>query len=65
MRDPGVSSETSCFVTLGFVSLLLEQVHELHSKHSSEAVKAERWQFEYKNLNDKYEALLKEKEVRH
>ncbi|XP_060760429.1 protein Hook homolog 2-like isoform X2 [Neoarius graeffei] len=38
------------------------QVHELHSKHSSEAVKAERWQFEYKNLNDKYEALLKEKE---
>ncbi|KAB5517668.1 hypothetical protein PHYPO_G00169900 [Pangasianodon hypophthalmus] len=38
------------------------QVHELHSKHSSEAMKAERWQFEYKNLNDKYEALLKEKE---
>ncbi|KAF5906019.1 protein Hook 2-like isoform X2 [Clarias magur] len=38
------------------------QVHELHSKHSSEAVKAERWQFEYKNLNDKYEALIKEKE---
>ncbi|KAK2864807.1 hypothetical protein Q7C36_003961 [Tachysurus vachellii] len=38
------------------------QVHELHTKHSSEAVKAERWQFEYKNLLDKYEALLKEKE---
>ncbi|XP_047672060.1 protein Hook homolog 2 isoform X2 [Tachysurus fulvidraco] len=38
------------------------QVHELHTKHSSEAVKAERWQFEYKNLHDKYEALLKEKE---
>ncbi|KAM9434942.1 protein Hook homolog 2 [Clarias gariepinus] len=38
------------------------QVHELHSRHSSEAVKAERWQFEYKNLNDKYEALIKEKE---
>lgn len=26
-------------------------------------MKAERWQFEYKNLHDKYEALLKEKEV--
>ncbi|XP_072531251.1 protein Hook homolog 2 isoform X2 [Salminus brasiliensis] len=38
------------------------QVHELHSKHSSEAMKAEKWQFEYKNLHDKYEALLKEKE---
>ncbi|XP_036421935.1 protein Hook homolog 2-like isoform X2 [Colossoma macropomum] len=38
------------------------QVHELHTKHSSEAMKAEKWQFEYKNLNDKYEALLKEKE---
>ncbi|XP_062872704.1 protein Hook homolog 2-like [Trichomycterus rosablanca] len=39
-----------------------KQVHELHTKHSSEAVKAERWQFEYKNLHEKYEALLKEKE---
>ncbi|XP_066564038.1 protein Hook homolog 2 [Amia ocellicauda] len=38
------------------------QVHELHAKHSSEAVKAEKWQFEYKNLHDKFEALLKEKE---
>uniref|UniRef100_A0A8B9HBK5 Hook microtubule-tethering protein 2 n=1 Tax=Astyanax mexicanus TaxID=7994 RepID=A0A8B9HBK5_ASTMX len=38
------------------------QVHELHTKHSSEAMKAEKWQFEYKNLHDKYEALLKEKE---
>ncbi|KAL7883527.1 hypothetical protein SRHO_G00011850 [Serrasalmus rhombeus] len=38
------------------------QVHELHAKHSSEAMKAEKWQFEYKNLHDKYEALLKEKE---
>lgn len=40
------------------------QVHELHTKHSSEALKAEKWQFEYKNLQDKYDALLKEKEVR-
>ncbi|XP_061567120.1 protein Hook homolog 2-like [Cololabis saira] len=38
------------------------QAHELHSKHSTEAMKAEKWQFEYKNLNDKYDALLKEKE---
>uniref|UniRef100_A0AAQ5YMM4 Calponin-homology (CH) domain-containing protein n=1 Tax=Amphiprion ocellaris TaxID=80972 RepID=A0AAQ5YMM4_AMPOC len=39
------------------------QAHELHTKHSAEAMKAEKWQFEYKNLNDKYDALLKEKEV--
>ncbi|KAM9843785.1 protein Hook homolog 2 [Aulostomus maculatus] len=38
------------------------QAHELHTKHSAEAVKAEKWQFEYKNLHDKYDALLKEKE---
>uniref|UniRef100_A0A672H081 Calponin-homology (CH) domain-containing protein n=1 Tax=Salarias fasciatus TaxID=181472 RepID=A0A672H081_SALFA len=38
------------------------QAHELHSKHSAEAMKAEKWQFEYKNLHDKYDALLKEKE---
>ncbi|CAB1341990.1 unnamed protein product [Coregonus sp. 'balchen'] len=38
------------------------QVHELHTKHSSEALKAEKWQFEYNNLHDKYDALLKEKE---
>ncbi|XP_024920213.1 protein Hook homolog 2 isoform X1 [Cynoglossus semilaevis] len=38
------------------------QAHELHTKHSAEAMKAEKWQFEYKNLHDKYEALLKEKE---
>ncbi|KAK1877945.1 Protein Hook like 2 [Dissostichus eleginoides] len=36
--------------------------HELHTKHSAEAMKAEKWQFEYKNLHDKYDALLKEKE---
>ncbi|XP_072224519.1 protein Hook homolog 2 [Leuresthes tenuis] len=38
------------------------QAHELHSKHSAEALKAEKWQFEYKNLFDKYDALQKEKE---
>ncbi|XP_008290496.1 protein Hook homolog 2 isoform X2 [Stegastes partitus] len=38
------------------------QAHELHTKHSAEAMKAEKWQFEYKNLNDKFDALLKEKE---
>lgn len=39
------------------------QTHELHTKHSAEAMKAEKWQFEYNNLRDKYEALEKEKEV--
>uniref|UniRef100_A0A8C7XKM3 Hook microtubule tethering protein 2 n=1 Tax=Oryzias sinensis TaxID=183150 RepID=A0A8C7XKM3_9TELE len=39
------------------------QAHELHTKHSAEAMKAEKWQFEYQNLHDKYNALLKEKEV--
>uniref|UniRef100_A0A8C5FFJ2 Hook microtubule tethering protein 2 n=1 Tax=Gadus morhua TaxID=8049 RepID=A0A8C5FFJ2_GADMO len=38
------------------------QVHELDSRHSTEAMKAEKWQFEYKNLHDKYDALVKEKE---
>uniref|UniRef100_A0A671RJ51 Protein Hook homolog 2-like n=1 Tax=Sinocyclocheilus anshuiensis TaxID=1608454 RepID=A0A671RJ51_9TELE len=41
------------------------QAHEMSAKHSAEAMKAEKWQFEYKNLNDKYETLLKEREVRH
>uniref|UniRef100_A0A8C9VG34 Hook microtubule tethering protein 2 n=1 Tax=Scleropages formosus TaxID=113540 RepID=A0A8C9VG34_SCLFO len=39
------------------------QVQELHTKHSAESLKAEKWKFEYKNLHDKYEAMLKEKEV--
>uniref|UniRef100_A0A8C9TMQ3 Hook microtubule tethering protein 2 n=1 Tax=Scleropages formosus TaxID=113540 RepID=A0A8C9TMQ3_SCLFO len=38
------------------------QVQELHTKHSAESLKAEKWKFEYKNLHDKYEAMLKEKE---
>ncbi|XP_015234884.1 PREDICTED: protein Hook homolog 2 [Cyprinodon variegatus] len=38
------------------------QAHELHTKHAAEAMKAEKWQFEFKNLYDKYDALLKEKE---
>uniref|UniRef100_A0A8D0FZ58 Hook microtubule tethering protein 2 n=1 Tax=Sphenodon punctatus TaxID=8508 RepID=A0A8D0FZ58_SPHPU len=37
-------------------------VHELHSKHSDEALKAEKWQFEFRNLKEKFEALAKEKE---
>uniref|UniRef100_A0A673IML1 Calponin-homology (CH) domain-containing protein n=1 Tax=Sinocyclocheilus rhinocerous TaxID=307959 RepID=A0A673IML1_9TELE len=41
------------------------QAHEMSAKHSAEAMKAEKWQFEYKNLNDKYETLLKEREVPH
>uniref|UniRef100_A0A8C1P9F0 Hook microtubule-tethering protein 2 n=1 Tax=Cyprinus carpio TaxID=7962 RepID=A0A8C1P9F0_CYPCA len=35
---------------------------QMSTKHSAEAMKAEKWQFEYKNLNDKYETLLKERE---
>ncbi|KAK2916926.1 hypothetical protein Q8A67_001300 [Cirrhinus molitorella] len=38
------------------------QAHEMSARHSAEAMKAEKWQFEYKNLNDKYETLLKERE---
>uniref|UniRef100_A0A8C2IXN7 Hook C-terminal domain-containing protein n=1 Tax=Cyprinus carpio TaxID=7962 RepID=A0A8C2IXN7_CYPCA len=39
-----------------------QNAHEMSTKHSAEAMKAEKWQFEYKNLNDKYETLLKERE---
>uniref|UniRef100_A0A3B5MB72 Hook microtubule-tethering protein 2 n=1 Tax=Xiphophorus couchianus TaxID=32473 RepID=A0A3B5MB72_9TELE len=39
-----------------------QQAHEHHTRHTAEAMKAEKWQFEYKNLYDKYDALLKEKE---
>uniref|UniRef100_A0A8C1APY9 Calponin-homology (CH) domain-containing protein n=1 Tax=Cyprinus carpio carpio TaxID=630221 RepID=A0A8C1APY9_CYPCA len=39
------------------------QAHEMSTKHSAEAMKAEKWQFEYKNLSDKYETLLKEREL--
>ncbi|XP_048846927.1 protein Hook homolog 2-like [Brienomyrus brachyistius] len=38
------------------------QVQELQAKHSAEALKAEKWQFEFKTLQDKYESLLKERE---
>uniref|UniRef100_A0A674JXS6 Hook microtubule tethering protein 2 n=1 Tax=Terrapene triunguis TaxID=2587831 RepID=A0A674JXS6_9SAUR len=38
------------------------QVRELHGKHSEEALKAEKWQFEFRNLKEKFEALVKEKE---
>ncbi|XP_048346339.1 protein Hook homolog 2 isoform X2 [Sphaerodactylus townsendi] len=38
------------------------QVQELHSKHAEEALKAEKWQFEFKNLKEKFEALVKEKQ---
>ncbi|TNN45299.1 Protein Hook 2 [Liparis tanakae] len=39
-----------------------DRVHELHARHSAEAMKAEKWQFEYKNLHDKFDAVQKEKE---
>ena len=64
---------TCCGEVLSFYGALLPtqtvavlsdlQAHELHTKHSAEAMKAEKWQFEYKNLHDKYDAQLKEKEV--
>ncbi|KAL4647923.1 hypothetical protein GN956_G8897 [Arapaima gigas] len=38
------------------------QVHDLATKHQEEALKAEKWQFEYRNLMDKYKTLEKEKE---
>ncbi|TRY95708.1 hypothetical protein DNTS_022113 [Danionella cerebrum] len=38
------------------------QAHEMSTKHSAEAMKAEKWQFEFKNLLDKYETLQKERE---
>ncbi|PWA15572.1 hypothetical protein CCH79_00014710 [Gambusia affinis] len=44
------------------LSLAAARAHELHTRHTVEAMKAEKWQFEYKNLYDKYDALLKEKE---
>ncbi|XP_077591142.1 protein Hook homolog 2 [Stigmatopora nigra] len=39
-----------------------KQAHELHAKHQAEAMQAEKWQFEYKNLSDKYNTLQEEKE---
>ncbi|XP_042200577.1 protein Hook homolog 2 isoform X1 [Callorhinchus milii] len=38
------------------------QVHELHNKQSEESMKVEKWQFEFKHLQEKHDALLKEKE---
>nr|XP_060620922.1 protein Hook homolog 2 [Anolis sagrei ordinatus] len=38
------------------------QVQELHSKHAEESLKSEKWQFEFKNLKEKFDALVKEKE---
>uniref|UniRef100_A0A8D0FZ35 Hook microtubule tethering protein 2 n=1 Tax=Sphenodon punctatus TaxID=8508 RepID=A0A8D0FZ35_SPHPU len=49
-------------VSQALVSPFAPQVHELHSKHSDEALKAEKWQFEFRNLKEKFEALAKEKE---
>ncbi|XP_077326523.1 protein Hook homolog 2 isoform X2 [Lithobates pipiens] len=41
---------------------LSRQIQELHKKHSSESLRAEKWQFEFQTLKEKYEALQKEKE---
>ncbi|XP_069783242.1 protein Hook homolog 2 isoform X2 [Narcine bancroftii] len=37
------------------------QVHELHNKHTEELMKTEKWQFECKHMQEKHDALLKEK----
>uniref|UniRef100_A0A5F8H1G8 Hook microtubule tethering protein 2 n=1 Tax=Monodelphis domestica TaxID=13616 RepID=A0A5F8H1G8_MONDO len=38
------------------------QVQELQSQRQEEALKAEKWLFEYRTLEEKYEAVVKEKE---
>ncbi|XP_072104566.1 protein Hook homolog 2 isoform X1 [Mobula birostris] len=39
-----------------------KQVHELHNKHTEESMKTEKWQFEFRHLQEKHDAVLKEKE---
>lgn len=46
----------------GQVEGLTRQIQELHKKHSAESLRAEKWQFEFQTLKEKYEALQKEKE---
>ncbi|KAM4747746.1 protein Hook homolog 2 [Rhinophrynus dorsalis] len=46
----------------GQVEALSRQIQELHKKHSSESLRAEKWQFEFQTLKEKFEALQKEKE---
>jgi hypothetical protein len=40
------------------------QVQELQGQRQEEAMKAEKWLFECRNLEEKYESVTKEKEVR-
>nr|XP_033779668.1 protein Hook homolog 2 isoform X1 [Geotrypetes seraphini] len=47
---------------LGQLEVHKRQVQELHKQLSEEAVKAEKWQFEFRNLREKYDTLLKEKQ---
>ncbi|XP_069803731.1 protein Hook homolog 2 isoform X2 [Dendropsophus ebraccatus] len=46
----------------GQVESLSRQVQEMNKKHSAESLWAEKWQFEFQTLKEKYEALQKEKE---
>ncbi|XP_063787256.1 protein Hook homolog 2 isoform X1 [Pseudophryne corroboree] len=46
----------------GQVESLSRQIQELHKKHSAESLRAEKWQFEFQTLKEKFEALQKEKE---
>ncbi|XP_004596050.2 protein Hook homolog 2 isoform X2 [Ochotona princeps] len=38
------------------------QLQELHGQRQEEAIKAEKWVFEYRNLEEKFESVTKEKE---
>ncbi|XP_068129586.1 protein Hook homolog 2 [Hyperolius riggenbachi] len=46
----------------GQVEGLTRQIQELHKKHSAESLRAEKWQFEFQTLKEKYDALQKERE---
>ncbi|OCT59379.1 protein Hook homolog 2-like [Xenopus laevis] len=46
----------------GQVESLTRQVQELHKKHSTESLRAEKWQFEFQTLKEKFEDLQKERE---
>ncbi|KAM4677777.1 protein Hook homolog 2 [Discoglossus pictus] len=41
---------------------LTRQIQELHKKHANESIRAEKWQFEFQTLKEKFDALQKERE---
>ncbi|XP_053573819.1 protein Hook homolog 2 isoform X2 [Bombina bombina] len=46
----------------GQVETLTRQIQDLHKKHSTESLRAEKWQFEFQTLKEKFDALQKERE---